>query len=89
MADIAAEAGFARDTFRTRFLSNDMKSATMRDFLTSQEMGVRGFPMLAVGAQDSGYALVTNGFRPIDGMIDGLETWLANGAPVTSASRES
>lgn len=86
VADIAAEAGFAHDAFHARFLSNDMKSATMRDFLTSQEMGVRGFPMLAVGNEGGGYALVTNGFRPIDGIIDGLENWLANGAPVTRAT---
>jgi putative protein-disulfide isomerase len=84
IADIAAAAGFERAAFRARFLSEDVKSATFRDFLISQEMGVRGFPMLAAGTEAGGYALVTNGFRPIDGMIEGLEAWLANGAPVTA-----
>jgi putative protein-disulfide isomerase len=86
IADIAAEAGFPRDTFRTRFLSETIKSATFRDFLTSQEMGVRGFPMLAAGSAAAGYALITNGYRPIDGMVDGIEAWLAEGAPVTKTA---
>ncbi len=47
---------------------------------------MRGFPMLAAGSEATGYALVTNGYRPIDGMIEGLEAWLANGAPVTKAA---
>jgi putative protein-disulfide isomerase len=86
VSEIAAEAGFASDAFCTRFLSQEIKNATFRDFLTSQEMGVRGFPMLAAGTVEGGYALVTNGFRKIDGMIEGLEAWLSNGAPVTKAT---
>lgn len=85
IADIAREAGFDRDQFRARFLSADVKSTTFRDFLTSQELGVTGFPMLAAGSEAGGYALITNGFRPIDGLIEALETWLAQGAPVTPA----
>ncbi len=85
VADIAAEAGFARAEFRDRFLSEAVKNATFRDFLTSQEMGVRGFPMLAAGSAAAGYALITNGYRPIDGMVEGIEAWLADGAPVTKA----
>jgi putative protein-disulfide isomerase len=84
IADIAMEAGFDRGAYCARFLSEDIKSATFRDFLISQEMGVRGFPMLAAGTEAGGYALVTNGFRPIDGMIEGLEAWLAKDAPVTA-----
>ena len=80
---VAEEAGFDGAAFRERFASAEMKSATFRDFLTSQEMGVRGFPMLAAGSAAKGYALITNGFRPIDGLTDALETWLVNGAPVT------
>lgn len=83
---IAEEAGFDGADFRARFLSDDIKNTTFRDFLTSQEMGVRGFPMLAAGTEAGGYALVTNGFRPIDGLVEALEGWLANGAPITKAS---
>jgi putative protein-disulfide isomerase len=83
---IAEEAGIDGATFRTRFESADTKSATFRDFLTSQELGVTGFPMLAAGNTERGYALVTNGFRPIDGLVEALEAWLIKGAPVTSGS---
>ena len=82
---VAEEAGFDGATFRAKFTHPDTKSATFRDFLTSQELGVTGFPMLAAGSEAGGYALVTNGFRPIDGLVEALETWLAKGAPVTTA----
>ena len=82
---IAEESGFDGTEFRARFEDPETKSATFRDFLTSQELGVTGFPMLAAGSEDHGYALVTNGFRPLDGLIEALETWLARGAPVTKA----
>ena len=83
---IAEEAGFNGADFRARFLSAETKSATCRDFLTSQELGVTGFPMLAAGSETHGYALVTNGFRPIDGLIEALESWLAQGAPVVKTA---
>ena len=82
---IAEECGFDGPQFRARFEAPDTKSTTFRDFLTSQELGVTGFPMLAAGNEENGYALITNGFRPIHGLVDALETWLARGAPVTKA----
>ena len=85
LADIASEAGYERAAFHARLLAPESKNATFRDFLTSQELGVRGFPMLAAGTEETGYALVTNGFRPIDGLVEALETWLATGAPVKKA----
>ena len=82
---IAEQSGFDGGAFRTRFADPETRAATFRDFLTSQELGVTGFPMLAAGSEEGGYALVTKGFRPIDGLVDALETWLARGAPVTAA----
>lgn len=84
---IAEEAGFDATQFRTRFLSTEIKNATFRDFLTSQELGVTGFPMLAAGSEAHGYALVTKGFRPIDGIPEALETWLSRGAPITPSNQ--
>lgn len=86
LADVAAEAGFDRDAFTARLLAAETRNATFRDFLTSQEMGVRGFPMLAAGSEETGYALVTNGYRPIDGLVEAIEGWLAKGAPVVAQS---
>lgn len=86
LSDIAAEAGFDRSEFRARLASPDMRNDTFKDFLTAQQMGVEGFPMLAAGTEARGYALITHGYRPIDGMADAIGKWLDNGAPVTSAA---
>jgi hypothetical protein len=39
------------------------------------------------GSEDKGYALVTNGYRPLDDLLDPLERWWAAGAPVTAAAQ--
>lgn len=79
LADIAAEQGLDRDVFLVAFNSADVRNETFRDFLMAKDMGVEGFPCLIAGTGEP-YALVTSGFRPLDGMIEALETWLANGA---------
>jgi putative protein-disulfide isomerase len=61
------------------------QNETFRDFLTAQELGIRGFPTLIAGSEDKGYALVTNGYRPLEDLAGPLERWLAAGAPVTKA----
>jgi len=76
LADIAAEDGHDRAAFLDAFLSADVRNAAFRDFLTAQEMGVRGFPTLIVGSKTAGYTLVTNGFRPLDGLPEAIEDWL-------------
>ncbi len=76
LADIAAETGIDRGAFVETFQSADIRNETFRDFLTAKDMGVEGFPCLLAGT-DADYAIVTNGFRPIDGMVDALERWLA------------
>lgn len=73
---VAREAGFDDMTFRAAFLSPDVRNATFKDFLSAKQMGVEGFPCLVIG-DGSEYALVTSGYRPIDGMIEGIERWLA------------
>ncbi len=76
LADVAAECGLDRAAFLEKFLSPDIRNETFRDFLIAKDMGVEGFPCLVVGQAEQ-YALVTSGFRPIDGMIEALEKWLA------------
>lgn len=76
LADVAAEQGLDRAAFLAVFNSPDTRNETFRDFLIAKDMGVEGFPCLVVGSGEQ-YALVTNGFRPIDGMIEALEKWLA------------
>lgn len=80
LSDIAAEMGLDRDRFEQELLSPEARNATFKDFLTAQEIGVRGFPTLIAGSRETKqYALVTNGYRSIDGMIEALESWTAAG----------
>lgn len=83
LADIAAEAGMDRDAFLAALQSPEARNDTFRDFMTAKEAGVEGFPLLAVGSQELGYSLVTQGFRPLDGLPEAIEQWLGQGAPVT------
>ena len=83
IADIADEAGFHRAEFSSAFASPEVQNETFRDFLIAQELGIRGFPTLIGGSEDKGYALVTNGYRPLEDLAEPLEHWLEAGAPVT------
>lgn len=86
LADIAAEAGMERSSFLTELQSEATRTETFGDFLIAKQSGVEGFPLLAAGSQQTGYALLTQGFRPIDGLIEAVESWLAKGAPVTAGA---
>lgn len=79
LAELAAEEGQDRDAFAAALLSPDARNETFRDFLTAQEFGVQGFPALIAGSGER-YALVTSGFRPLDGIPEALESWLASQA---------
>ena len=74
---IAVDAGFDEMAFRSAFLSPDMRRDTARDFVDAKQMGVEGFPCLLIGGENRDYAIITNGYRPITGMIEGIERWLA------------
>jgi putative protein-disulfide isomerase len=74
---IAEEADLDGDEFRARFMSADVRNETFRDFLIAKEMGVEGFPCLLIGSAADGYALITQGFRPIDGICEAVEGWMA------------
>lgn len=76
LSDIAAETGEDRSAFRDLMETGDLRAETFRDFLFAQQAGVHGFPCLLIGNEGDGYSLITNGFRPIDGMIEGVGQWL-------------
>lgn len=82
LADIAAEAGVDRARFAAELASPEARNETFGDFLMAKQSGVEGFPLLAAGSDANGYALVAHGFRPLDGLPEAIETWLAQGAPV-------
>lgn len=76
LADIAAEAGVEREMFFAELISPEARNATRRDFVTAQEAGIRGFPTLLAGHGTGKYLIITNGYRPLDGLPEALEKWL-------------
>ena len=85
IAEVAEEAGFDRAAFAEAFASPETRNETFRDFLTAQSLGIHGFPTLIAGSEERGYALLTNGYRPLEDLAEPLERWLDAGAPVTKA----
>jgi putative protein-disulfide isomerase len=85
IAEVAEEAGFERAEFGAAFADSETRSETVRDFLTAQSLGIHGFPTLIAGSEERGYALLTSGYRPLEGLAEPLERWLAAGAPVRKA----
>jgi putative protein-disulfide isomerase len=84
--DVAEEAGFDRAAFSAAFDDPATHNETFRDFLTAQELGIRGFPTVIAGNNEKGYALLTNGYRRYDDLAGPLERWLAAGAPITAVT---
>jgi putative protein-disulfide isomerase len=88
IAGVAEEAGLERDAFADAFIAPDTRNETFRDFLTAQQLGIHGFPTLIAGSEAEGYALVTNGYRPLDDILEPMERWWASGAPVKAAPQQ-
>jgi putative protein-disulfide isomerase len=87
LADLAAELGIAREAFRDAVTSEEIKSATWRDFGTSQNAGVTGFPTLIASTEQSGhYAMVTQGFQPAENILPVIAHWFEGGAAEQRAS---
>jgi putative protein-disulfide isomerase len=86
IAKVAEEAGFDKADFSAAFAAPETQNETFRDFLTAQELGIRGFPTLIAGNNEEGYALLTNGYQPLENLADPLERWWAAGAPVKPAA---
>jgi putative protein-disulfide isomerase len=85
ICEVAEEAGFDRSDFAAAFARAETRNETFRDFLIAQSLGIHGFPTLIAGSEERGYALLTNGYRPLEDLAEPLERWLAAGAPVTKA----
>ncbi len=61
LADIAAESGYDRDTFRMNLDSELMREEVKTDFATTKTLGVSGFPTLGVSYGPQLF-LVTSGY---------------------------
>ncbi|MEZ5842487.1 MAG: DsbA family protein [Hyphomicrobiaceae bacterium] len=80
LADVAAGLGEERDEFVADLLAPETRNETVGDFQFAQQAGVGGFPCLVAGTMRDGYTLVTNGYRPLDGLPEAISAWLARQA---------
>lgn len=78
LADLAASHGIDRSAFLDIFASREAQRATLTDFDTARDSRVAGFPTLYAGDLVNGYARVTTGYHPLDGLPEALEAWLAS-----------
>jgi putative protein-disulfide isomerase len=56
--------------------SDEARKETQRDFAAAKTAGIHGFPTLLAGDGTGHYLVVTNGYRPLDGLAEALERWL-------------
>jgi len=78
LADLAEEFGLDRQAFLDAWSSEDAKQETWRDYATSQNAGVKGFPTLIGGPNAQGvYGVVTRGYAPPEQVLAVLRDWIA------------
>ena len=64
LSDLASETGLDREAFLSLLRSDEVRHDTLRDYATSQQAGIRGFPTLLVGPNREGaYIVLTHGYR--------------------------
>jgi putative protein-disulfide isomerase len=75
LAEIAEASGLDREAFAAEFETEEAVRDTWRDFETSRRLGVTGFPTLLAGSEESGYEIITAGYRPWEEMKEMIEEW--------------
>jgi len=73
---LAFEQGLDEKSFAETFGSDTAKEVTGADFDIAHRLGIRGFPTLLAGTQDDGFALVTNGYQPLEALAGPIAKWL-------------
>ena len=82
LADIAAEMGFHRQSFRAALGEEALKQETWRDYAIAQRAGATGFPTLILGPKADGtYALVCRGYQDAQTVVSGIDALLATARP--------
>ncbi|QLF92025.1 DsbA family protein [Pseudomonas sp. ABC1] len=75
---LATELGLPREAFASRFDSVAAREETQQDFAWAGNLGIAGFPTL-LAKRKGGYALVTNGYQPLEALEPLLGRWLEQG----------
>jgi putative protein-disulfide isomerase len=84
LADLALAFDFDREVFLAAWNSNEAKQATRVDFETTKQLGVTGFPMLAMDKGGQLYA-ITAGFVTVDQLAERIAEITAGDPAVASA----
>lgn len=74
---LAEKFGIESGVFQKEFESEEMKKLTRKDFETSAEMGVRGFPTLVLKKGDK-LSLLCNGYAPAEQVIKSINSIINN-----------
>lgn len=78
LVDLAAEVGYAAQSFAEHYDSEQASAALAADFSWVRDLGIAGFPTLL--AQRNGQlALLANGYRPPSAVLELLQRWHAAG----------
>jgi putative protein-disulfide isomerase len=88
LADIAAETGLQRDLFVAAWNSHEAQDAARADFLSTQRLGVQGFPTLAM-VDNSQLYLIANGYVKADVLEQQLGKISALAAEHAAAKRSA
>jgi putative protein-disulfide isomerase len=79
LADIAVAYDFKRDVFLAAWESDEAKRATRVDFETTKQLGVTGFPTLAMD-RDGRLHAVAAGFTTMDKLVERIAEIAADGS---------
>lgn len=72
----AAEVGIGREEFLAAYHDPATRQETEGDFAWARSMGINGFPTVVVH-DARGWALLTNGYRPLEELAGPLAGWIA------------
>lgn len=75
LAGIAVELGLDTEAFTAEFRMGQTITETWRDFETSRQMGVTGFPTLLAGSEERGYEVITAGYRKWEKVKGAIEDY--------------
>lgn len=78
LVELAVQVGLDRKGFAERFDSIYQRQATEASFAWAENLGIAGFPTL-LAEREGQYALLTNGYQPLEKLSPLLDRWLERG----------
>jgi putative protein-disulfide isomerase len=87
LADIAEELGLHRESFISRFNSDEIRQFTEQDFMICHKLGVRGFPTV-IGMHNGEMHLVTSGYHTFAQMQEIIEE-IGNETPAAGQASDA